>query len=528
MDKQQHADLILTNARVLTMEPGMRPARWVAIRDRKILHVGTGGAAGTATGPHTREIDCQGMTLLPGFVDAHCHLMALASSLRGVDCRPQAATSISRLVEAIGRRARLTPPGRWVRAFGYDEFYLAEGRHPTRWDLDRASSGHPVRLDHRTGHASVLNSLALGVLGISRETSGPPEGVIERDGATGEPTGVLFEMAGYLRDAIQRLVAAPSEDGAPTLHLREGIGEVNRMLLSRGITSVHDAGPGNGLDRWRAFLDLKEHGHLAPRVVMMAGASHWEAFREAGMVTGVGEDGLRLGAVKLMLSLATGALLPGAEELRELAMGPHRNGFQLAFHAVEQEAVEAAADAILHVHARWPRPDARHRIEHCAEGPPRVLRKVKDSRAVVVTQPAFIYHNGDKYLSLVEKGLRAHLYPLGDLAAAGIPVAAGSDAPVTVPDPLLSIYASVARTTSRDVAFDTGPSQALSRAAALDAHTLGGAFAALNEGKTGSISPGKLADLALLDADPMAVEVEALKEIRVMMTLVDGKVAWER
>ena len=503
-----------------TVRPGPPPT-WVAVREGRILALGCRDGWKDLRGPSVKTIDCGGMALLPGFVDAHCHLLALASSLRAVDCRAQAAGSVARIVDLLRARAEATEPGQWVRGFGYDDFYLAEGRHPTRHDLDRATTGHPVRLDHRTGHASVLNSRGLDTAGIGRDTPDPPSGIIERDEA-GEPTGVLFEMSEHLRKAVRT-----PPGGVSQAAFLDGVRAADALLRSRGVTSLHDASPSNDLHRWRAIADLKGSGHVTPRVVMMAGAAHWKAFREAGMATGAGGDGMRLGAVKMMLGMATGALFPAVEELRETVSEPHRAGRQLAFHAVEHEAVDAAAGTIAYLQERWPRPGARHRIEHCSECPPSTLAKVRQSGALVVTQPVFTHLYGDRYLSLTEEGLRPHLYPLASLGRASAALAAGSDAPVTAPDPLLSIYSAVSRLTRLGASFDAGEPQGVTAADALAMHTSGGAYAGFQEGAVGSIAPGKLADLVLLDGDPTSVETEALKELRVAMTVVGGEVVWE-
>ena len=327
MVRRQYADAVLSNARVLEEKVDLgrpRPENQsVAIKDGKILYVGDAEDLGPFKGPQTRDIDCQGMALVPGFNDAHCHVMALASSLRGVDCRPDKAKSISQILEVISRRATQVSPGGWIRAFGYDEFYLAEKRHPTRWDLDRAAPFHPVRLDHRTGHASVLNSLALKLLNISGDTPDPADGVIERDEASGEPTGLAFEMGNYIRKATE----ANRDEAA----LSEGVRRTNELLLSKGVTSVQDASPGNDLQRWQAFCKLKEAGELAPRVTLMAGASHLQSFLDAGLGPGSGDENVRLGAIKVMLSLTTGGLQPDPEELEAMALGAHKGGFQLAY-----------------------------------------------------------------------------------------------------------------------------------------------------------------------------------------------------
>ena len=518
MPQQRYADVVLTNARVLTMEPENPMASYVAVEGDKILAVGDGEDVPRFTGPATRQIDCQGMAIVPGFVDAHCHLMALASSIKGVDCRPEKASSISHIIEAIRRRVEAAPTGSWTRAFGYDEFYLAEKRHPNRWDLDRASSFHPVRLDHRTGHVSVLNSRALELLDISRDTPDPVDGVIERDEASGEPTGVLFEMGDYIHPAME---AYQNKEG-----FQEGMRRANGLLLSSGITSVQDASPGNDFNRWQTFKKLKEEGILRPRVSLMAGASYLQSFLDAGIMPGSGIDDPGVAAVKLVLSLTTGALQPDLEELMDIVLSCHGRGFQLAFHAVEEEAVEAVADALLAAQATIPRPDARHRIEHCSECPPHIMKKVQRSRALVVTQPSFIYHNGEKYLSMVDERLLPHLYPVASLAEAGIPVAAGSDAPIAEPDPLLGIYSAVTRNTRHG--FALSPSQAVSVWSALKMHTIVAAYACFEENIKGSIAAGKLADLVLLDHDPASVEPEDIKDIKAMMTMVGGKIVWQR
>ena len=559
MAAQRHADIILANARILTLDTQRPRASCLAVKDGEFAGVGDAEILGAFRGPGTQEMDCQGMTLAPGFNDAHCHLMALASSLRGVDCRPDKAKTIAHVIGAIRKRAESVPPGKWIRAFGYDESYFDgnnAGRHPTRWDLDRAASHHPVRLDHRTGHASALNSRALELLGITADTPDPVDGVIERDEATGEPTGVLYEMGEY----ISGRMAAHRDQGdlwdGLWNRMRDGIDRANRLLLSRGITSIQDASPGNDYPRWRAFHKLKEERLLIPRTTVMAGASHLQSFLDtvqdaelpdAGWASGWdsapapdwGDDTLRLGAVKLMLGLTTGTLQPDREELHRIVREVHDMGFQLAIHAVEEEAIEAAVSALAGAQAASPRPrglksarhkparhrPTRHRIEHCSECPPSIVEKLKAVGALVVTNPGFIYHNGEKYRSLVEERLLPHLYPAGSLARAGVPVAAGSDAPVIHPDPLLDIYAAVTRRTSGGNVLS--PAQAVSAGAALRMHTINSASASFEEKRKGSIAVGKLADLALLDSDPTAVDPEGIKEIRVMMTMVGGKVVWE-
>ncbi len=510
------ADLLLFNARVLTLEPTQPHASAVAISDGCIIAVGSSEDLDPLAGPATKQIDCHGMTLIPGFHDAHCHLFALASRLLQLDCGPDKAQSIADLMRLISRKARQTPPGQWVRAYGYDEHLLKEARHPTAADLDRAAPDHPVRLDHRTGHATILNTAAMNLLGIAPNFLPPAHGVILRD-VSGSPSGVFLEMTPEI-GRMMRPFRSQSE-------FEEGVRNANALLLSKGITAIQDAGHNNGIDQWHTFSRLKQEGALTPRATMMTGLPHADDQELQHAASTYHDEAIRLGAVKVMLTSTTGALQPTLEELTELAIHHHRKGRQLAFHAVEAESVVAAAHAITTAVRAHPRPDPRHRIEHCAEGPTEILHMVKDSDAFVVTQPGFIYYNGPKYLAQVDPGLIPQLYPLASLDNAGIPWAAGSDAPVALPDPLLHMQASVARRASDGRSI--GPNQAVSAHRALKAWTIGAARSCFQEKSLGSISPGKFADLVLLSHNPTQTPTEDIGSIAVQMTIVGGKVVWE-
>ena len=195
-------DTVLTNARVLTMSPAGPRAEAVAIAGDRIVWVGSSDDAKSFVRSGTRVVDCAGGTLLPGFHDAHIHLLAYAAALDSVDCSPNKVSSIAELKTAIRIRATNTSEGNWIRATGYDEISLSEARHPTRWDLDDAAPSHPVRLDHRSGHGCVLNSAALALVGIHDSTDEPPGATIVRDLNTGQPSGLLLEMSDYLDDRI--------------------------------------------------------------------------------------------------------------------------------------------------------------------------------------------------------------------------------------------------------------------------------------------------------------------------------------
>ena len=517
-------NLLLLNAKVITMAQGQPVAQAVAVRGQKILAVGSSKEVAALAGAGTKIIDCQGMTLLPGFNDTHCHLLATA-----------AVSSIPGLQQALGDRSNKNRQGDWVLGFGYDELSLAEKRHPDRWDLDRAAPNHPVRLDHRSGHAVVLNSLGLAQAGINRDTADPTEGVVQRDDATGEPTGLLLEMGGFL---AQRLKNQRSEGDQS-----EGVSRLNRKLLSYGGTSTQDAGPQNNLDRLATFGKLQASGLFAPRITMMAGSACLGEFSVEGMAFGSGNQWLRLGQLKIMLTLTTGQLYPDVETLSELIVAARKGGFPVAIHAIETEAVAAAARAIGEI--RPPSlykegqevghvvPVPRYRIEHCSECPPEVAAIVQASGAVVVTQPGFIYWNGDKYLERVDPSLLPWLYPVGSLSNAGVRVAFGSDAPVIDHNPWPGIYSAVTGLTltggSLRGDISTGPvaSQVVPLTSALSMYSLGAADAEGTEEFKGSIEPGKLADLALLDADVAGLDPSELMGVRTAKTIIEGRLVWE-
>ena len=300
------------------------------------------------------------------------------------------------------------PPGSWVRGRGYDDLEMAEGRHPTRWDLDAAAPNHPVWIEHRSGHAAALNSMALALAGIHSETPDPPGAVIERDAETGAPTGVVYEGHSFLRQRLGNL-RSPKE-------FEDGMRAAGQLLSSYGITSVQDAGADNGIERWHTLLALKRDGVLACRIRMFAGASRLGEFTRDGLAFDSGDNGLRLGHAKIVATMTSGRLHPPPHELESLVKEAHRVGFPVAIHCVEEEVIAVAAKVLESCREYT----LKDRIEHCAEGTPPLVDAVKRSGASVVTNPGFLYHNGAHYRENVDERLLPHLYPVGALYEAGV------------------------------------------------------------------------------------------------------------
>ena len=257
-------NLILINANIITLDSSCPQATWVAIENDKIVATGCGKDWKKLRNKNTDIIDCSGKTVIPGLIDAHLHLVSYAKSFVTSDLSPgQNVHSISDIQSIIKNCSRNRRSGRWIFGRGYNEFYLAEKRHPNRWDLDKATPNHPVRLMHRSGHAHVLNSMALKLVGITRETGDPEGGMIERDLKTGEPTGLLYEMGDFfLSDRMPPLAPAA---------LERGLQLVNEELISRGVTSIQDASSRNDTKQWKLLKFWKESGILSARVNLMMG-----------------------------------------------------------------------------------------------------------------------------------------------------------------------------------------------------------------------------------------------------------------
>ncbi len=511
------ADIVLKKANVITMDGRQPSAGLVAVTGDKISLVGDINAQEVVTGAGTRTIDCHGKTVVPGFIDAHLHLFSLARKLLSVDLSPQAVSSIADIKEAVRRRAQETPPGTWISGTDYNEFYLAEKRCPTRRDLDEVAPEHPVVLTHRSLHACVLNSLALSLAGIDSGTPEPSGARIERDLTTGEPNGILVEMLSFIRSEVM-----PPFTGA---ELDRAFDLANRQFLTNGITSFQEATYRNDWDRWQTVKGYIGSGKLKSRVAMMAGPETFGQFKERGLVTGCGNNRLRMGAIKIMLGEAAGQEEWTQEALNRLVRDCQESGFQLAFHAIEEKSIDMAISALEYLDKHLPVAGKRHRIEHCSECPPYLMDRLVKLGAVIVTHPATLYYNGERYLATVAPDTLPWLYRIKSPIDSGLMVAAASDAPVIPLNPLVGIYGAVTRKAASGQVLSGG--EAISPAQALAMYTTNAAYTTFEEDIKGSITPGKLADLVVLSDDPTRVAAEEIKDIRVEMTIVGGEVVWE-
>jgi len=514
-----NADFIFKNADVVTVDIKQPAANFVAVKGDKIIFAGLNNQINEFTGPNTKVVDCAGKTLVPGFNDAHCHIFSFLRKLTGIDLSPPKIKSINDIKTVIKDKVGKTPPGEWISGTDYNEFYLAEKRHPTRWEIDEVAPDNPVMLSHRSLHGCVLNSMALTLAGINIMTPEPPGTLIDRDvDRGGEPNGFLVEMLGYIREHVM----PPISD----TELQSGIKLANEQYLSQGLTSLQDATFVNDLKRWHRYQRFKDEGLLKSRVYMMTGIETVKEFQNAGFSFGTGNEHLRLGAVKIVPSMISDQLHPSQEELNSLALRMHNAGFQLAIHGVQSELVDAIICTYEYLQGQASDFSARrHRIEHSSECPPQLMERLKKLRPVIITHPSFSYYSGERYLATMEEDVVKWLYRIGTMVKEGLIVAGASDSPIVPNSPLMGIYGGVTRKTSSGKILNQAERLTANQALAL--YTINAAYASHEEKIKGSITPGKLADMVILSNNPALVPVEEIKDIKVQMTVIGGKVVWE-
>lgn len=522
-------DLVLYNGTMLS-QLGPPSASAVGIRDGHIVLVADTHSVLAAAGSGTRRIDLAGRTLVPGFNDAHAHVWKIGQLLTSMlDLRR--VQGIEDVVGAVKALADRSPQDAWLLGRGYNEAAMRERRPPTRDDLDRASPRHPVVLTRTCGHIYATNSAALERAGIGATTAAPVGGVIERDNG-GRPTGLLHETAMGL---INRVLPTPTAADYEAM-----IVAALRHQLSLGITSSSDCGVrGPILDVYRA-LDARRA--LPARVNVMPLRRVDGEADPVPLPERFASDMLRVDTAKFLadggLSGATAALSVNyrhapqkgvlrfdADELHALCRETHEAGWRIATHAIGDVAIDQMLDIY---ESLGPHPRGlAHRIEHF--GLPDAAQLARASRLGVIAAPQtiFIHSLGRNFRSYLPDSMLPRTYPVRAMLDAGVRVALSSDAPVVEDDnPLLGMMAAITRLDNEGALI--APAQAITATEALYGYTMGGAIASGDEANRGSIEPGKWADLAVLSADPLSTAPESLPEIMVDMTLVAGRVAYER
>ncbi len=519
-------DLVLLNGRVYTIDDGQPRAEAFAVKNDRFVAVGSSDDVRNLVTSRTQVIDAEGMTVTPGFIDAHCH----PSGVRELTGANVDLPSIAEIKAAMREQAAKTPPGYWVRGYKYDDTKLRDGRPFNRRDLDEAVPDHPAMILHRGAHTGVYNSKAFELAEVTARTPDPPKGKFYRE--NGELTGKVAERAKSVLDRVGKSQEITRETR------QAGVKSISEQMSAAGLTSVHHArGDAATLT---ALQDAYAAGEMRYRMYfLIAGDSElFQGLKLAGIRTGFGDAWLKIGAVKYVadgsasertMSMSTpyvgrpddyGILTMTQEEIHEAVEDAHRNDFRVAIHANGDVAIEMVLNAYERVQRLWPRPDPRHRIEHCSLVNPQLLRRIKDVGAIPTPFYTYVHYHGNKW---VEYGLEKMkwMFAHRSFLDYGIPVAPASD---YMPGPFSPLMAIQSMVTRKDFAGRVwGPNQRISVDEALRICTMNGAYASFEEDLKGSITAGKLADFVVLEEDPYDVDPDRIKEIKVLRTVVGGQ-----
>jgi predicted amidohydrolase YtcJ len=519
-----NAEVAILNANVITLNSKQPKAEAIAIQNGKIVAVDSNEEIRKHIGKETKVIDVENRAVVPGFVDCHVHMTGFGWSLQSLDLRN--VKSIRELQHKLREYAEKNPEKNWVLGGRWDQEKFDEKRYPTRWDLDKAVKDKPIFLTRVCGHAGVANSKALQLANITKETA-IEGGKIDLDATTGEPNGILRENA---LELISEAIPKPS-----LKELEDTCLLACRKAVEAGLTGVHWIV--DSADEIRALQKLCSEGKLSLRVYLGIPAELLDELVNLGLLTGFGNDKLKIGFIKIFADGSLGAhtaalkepyfdkpetkgiMLQTQKKLNKLALKAHRAGLQLGIHAIGDRAIEAALRAFSKTFQAFPRENHRHRIEHCSVLNPQLIKRMKRLGLIASVQPHFIV--SDFWVAdRVGKARARWVYPFKTLMHEGLVVASGSDCPVEPINPLFGIWAATAR--------KSFPEETITLEEALRTHTLNAAYASFDEDKKGTIEVGKFADLTILTGNLNTISPEKIRDVKVETVLVDGKVVYAR
>jgi predicted amidohydrolase YtcJ len=536
-------DVILRNGKIVTVDRAFSIAQAIAIKGNTIIAVGSNAAIAGLAGSTTRTIDLAGATVIPGLRDSHLHALSIARDIFNVALED--ARSLAAVNAALAKRVAETPPGDWVIASsGWHEGQITEGRMPTRQELDAISPRNPVFIP-RGGHVAVVNSLALKLAGITKETVDPKGGVIVRD-AGGEPTGFLIESPAM--NLVRKLLPPVTK-----ARLIDGLKQSGAMLAALGVTATTE--PGATPDDIAAYMDLWHNGELKQRVrIMQWGFTLADVkARSSVLAPNFGDDWLRIGGFKTLFdggiegaymydkyNVVEGEqtdpdfrgklLLPpgGEDEALEMFMLAAGRGWQYQVHAVGDATVDTLVGLYEKVAAKYPIGTMRWAVLHAMIAKPEALDRIKKLgvRVTVQDQSVRLANNCIRYWGDERAG---YCTPVKSIISRGIPTGGGTDAPVAHWNPYVSLWWMVTRKVEikGKITGPLGPDERISREQALRLYTMGSADVDFMDEKCGSIEPGKLADLAVLSHDYLTIHEDAIRDLTCTLTMVDGKIVYQ-
>ena len=534
----QHADLVVYNARVHSVDPVLPRAEAFAVRDGRFLAVGSSDDIRGLIGRGTQSYDARGMTIVPGFIDCHNHApgeVLLYEVLVGNPFEVEFVT-IDSIVGKLRERAAKTPPGMWVDGYFFDDTKVKDQRGLNVHDLDRVSRDHPVAVHHRGGHTSFYNGKALALAGLTRATPQPFGGTYDK-GADGELNGRVTDRARSVFETVgtrRRFTEAERMQRG-----REGLSHISKQFVRYGLTSVHHEG-GN----LAALQQVRADGLLLHRVSYEANGAVLDGMIRDGIRSGFGDEWIRFGATAEHTvdgsfserTMAIGIPYPGVappyqgnvterqDELDAWVEKVHRAGIQVNCHANGDVAIGMYLTALERAQKAFPVRDARPKITHASLIDDGLLARIKALGAVPAAFTTYAYYNSDKFHFYGEP-LMKRMMPYRSYLDADVRVAAGSDFSPGPFAPLMGMQGMVTRTGWNGETW--GANQRITAAEALLVNTANGAFNSREEAIKGTISPGKLADFVVLADDPLAIDPAKIKDIQIVRTVTGGRTVYQ-
>lgn len=528
-----HPDLVLVNGNIMTLNPSRPQCEALATMFGRIAELGSTEDIMRRVESDTRILDLDGRTVLPGFIDTHVHLDDFGLTLQTINM--ENATSISDVKRLLLKRVSYAPKGEWVMGRGWNESRLRERRFLTRWDIDEVSPHNPVYLHHFSCHAALLNSKGLEVAGIDRNTKPPAGGWIDTND-DGDPTGFLRSNARFMAPVGLNGVRPRPDHKTLREAILIGVGEA----IKYGLTSIHV--PSADHDEIAVTQQLSSEGKIPLRVTLLPKIEILDHLLRVGVGSGLGDDMLKIGAIKIF---SDGSLIARTAAVKEHFEGDpsnagilfdekvfskqmkeaNRAGMQIAVHAVGDRAIEVVLNAYEAALMDTPRVDHRHRIEHCSVAPKQLREKARKLGVVVSTQPELVTKNGDEFEASLGVERMRYTYPIRSMLEEGIVVSGSSDCPLTYCNPLKGIWSAVTRESENTGRVVTA-GECVTVDQAIRMYTVNAAFVGFDEACKGTIEVGKLADFTVLSADPY-VDGD-LRNIVVDMTIVGGKLVYTR
>lgn len=540
-------DLIITNGKIHTMDSCKEIVEAVAVKNGKIIKIGKNNEVLSLKTENTEVIDLGGKVMVPGFNDSHMHLLNFANSLKMVELNN--CTSIDDILQKTKTfiEEKAIEKGKWVLGKGWNhDYFQSEKRFPTRYDLDKISTEHPIVLTRACIHIAVVNSKALELAGITKGTPQIEGGQFDVD-EKGEPLGIFREKA---------LALINNKIPSPTLQeVKEMIKEAAAYANSQGLTSIQsdDFGHIPGVDYdmvIKAYKELKDENNLTLRIYeqcLLKTMDKVTNFLREGYMTGQGDEFFKIGPLKILVDGSLGArtaalcapysddpstsgiLVYTQKELDELIGIAHRQGMQVAVHCIGDKPMYMTFEAIEKALQVIPRKNHRHSIVHCQITDETLLNKFKELDVLAHIQPIFIHYDLHMVEDRIGKNRMENSYAFKTMLQKGIHIALGTDCPVEPLDVMPSIYCAVTRKDLKGYPEEGWmPEQRLTVEEALYNYTLGSAYASFEENIKGSITEGKLADMVVLSEDIFQVSEDKIKDIQIQMTILGGKVVFKR